>query len=37
MADLEERLKKRRTETPEALALRLDTAAAEMAQLPMFD
>ena len=35
--DLEKRLKKRRTETPEELELRLKTAEAEIARLDIFD
>jgi guanylate kinase len=37
MEELEKRLKQRRTETSEDLALRLKTAAEELRQLPMFD
>jgi len=37
MEDLEERLKQRKTESPEDLELRLKTAAGELRQLPMFD
>ena len=37
MEELERRLKKRRTESPEELALRLKTAENEMSQLDMFD
>lgn len=37
MEELEQRLKKRRTETPEELALRLETASRELDQIPMFD
>jgi guanylate kinase len=37
LAELEQRLRKRQTETPAELALRLDTAQDELAQMPMFD
>jgi guanylate kinase len=37
MAELEQRLKKRRTETAAELELRLKTAAKEMDSIPMFD
>jgi guanylate kinase len=37
MEELEKRLKKRRTETPAELELRLRTAALELEKLPMFD
>lgn len=37
LAELERRLKKRRTETPPELALRLKTARKELKQIPMFD
>ncbi len=37
LAELEQRLKKRRTETEEQLELRLKTALAEMERLSIFD
>jgi guanylate kinase len=37
MEELEQRLKKRRTETAAELALRLETASHELEQLPLFD
>lgn len=37
MGELEERLRQRKTETPEVLARRLLTAHSEMRHLPMFD
>jgi guanylate kinase len=37
LQELEQRLKKRRTETPAELELRLQTAAEELEKLPMFD
>lgn len=37
LSELEKRLKQRVTETPVELALRLNTAAQEIAQLPLFD
>jgi len=37
MEELEQRLKKRRTETSDELKLRLDTASHELEQMPMFD
>ena len=37
LEELEQRLRKRRTETPAELELRLKTAAEELEKLPMFD
>ena len=37
MEELESRLKQRRTESPPDLKLRLETAAAELEKMPLFD